>query len=193
MNRRPDYADLIGVMAQAAMGDATARVAVSEEPAAEDEISSLALALNMLLDDMDLKSRELRNSYAEIQAQHAAIRRLWTPILTVAERVLLIPLIGWIDVERSQQMLETALTQIHRVGARALIIDLTAVPEIDAQGALALGRLTSATKLLGAEVVIAGISAAVAQSMTLAGIDLRNLCTKANLAQAISSFSVKPV
>lgn len=187
MNPKPTYEDILRVMAKASVGDATARVAVHEDADLDDPVSALALALNILLDDLDLQHRELRRSYAEIQAQQAAIRRLWTPVLTVAEHVLLLPLLGWIDIERAQQMMATVLNRIHASGARAVIVDLTGVPKIDAHAAAALGRLASAVHLLGAGVVIAGISAAVAQAMTVAGIDFQNMRMEADLAKAIRS------
>lgn len=181
------YEDIIAVMAKASVGDATARVAVPETVDPDDKVSSLALALNTLLDDLDFQNQELRRSYAEIQSQQEAIRRLWTPLLTVAERVLLLPLVGWIDAQRSQQIIEAVLERVHAVGARVVIVDLTAVPELGSPAASALGRLATAVHLLGAEIVIAGIGAAVAHAMTMAGIDFRKVRTEANLAQAIHS------
>lgn len=189
MNPKPTYRDIISVMAKASIGDATARVAIPECPDDDDEASALAVALNMLLDDLDLRHQELQRSYTEIKAQQEAIRRLWTPLLTVADRVLLLPLLGCIDAERAKQVLEVVLQRIHAARARVVIIDLTAVPEIDSHAAGALGRLTSAVRLLGAELVIAGISATVAQAMTVAGLDLQDMRTEADLAQAIRSSS----
>jgi len=187
MNPKPTYQDIISVMAKASIGDATARVAVPECPDDDDEAAALAVALNMLLDDLDLRHQELQRSYLEIKAQQEAIRRLWTPILTVADRVLLLPLVGWIDAERAKQIQEVVLQRIHVARARVVIIDLTAVPEIDSHAAGALGRLASAARLLGAELVIAGISTAVAQAMTVAGLDLRDMRTEADMVQAIRS------
>lgn len=187
MSRPPTYEDIIAVMAQASIGNTSARVVVSDQPDADDKISSLAISLNILLDDLNFQQEQLRRSLAEVHAQQETIRRLWTPLLTVADHVLLLPIVGWIDADRARQMMEIVLERIHQMGARAVIIDLTGVSEIGTHAAGALGALARAAHLLGAEVVIAGLSAAVAQAMTGAEVDFRNTRTEANLARAIRS------
>jgi rsbT co-antagonist protein RsbR len=120
-----------------------------------------------------------------ITAQQAALRELSVPLIPLADGVVLLPLIGAIDTRRAQQIMETLLEGIADHQAATAILDITGVRVIDTQVANALLRAAHAAKLLGATVVLSGISTEVAQTIVHLGVDLGGIVTQSNLQTAI--------
>ena len=131
-----------------------------------------------------------------IQAQRAALRELSTPLVPIADRVLAMPLIGDIEPDRAQRILEVLLEGITAHQAQVAILDITGVRDVDAQVADALIRVAKAAALLGAEVVLTGIAPAVAQALTALGADLGTTVTlgtlQAGIAHALERTSARP-
>lgn len=121
-----------------------------------------------------------------IQAQRAALRELSTPLVPIAEGVLAMPLIGTIDSVRAKEIMETLLEGISRQRARTAILDITGVRVVDTQVANALIEAARAARLLGAEVLLTGISPAIAQTLVALQLDLRDLTTLATLQSGIA-------
>jgi rsbT co-antagonist protein RsbR len=121
-----------------------------------------------------------------IDAQQAALRELSTPLIPIADRVLVIPLIGAIDHQRSQQILETLLEGIGKYQADTAIIDITGVRVLDTQTANGLIRAAQAVRLLGAQVIITGVSPEVAQTIVHLGVSMEMLVTYSNLQTGIT-------
>jgi PAS domain S-box-containing protein len=106
-----------------------------------------------------------------IQAQATALRELSTPLIPLSDDVVAMPLIGHIDTSRAQQVMGSLLTGVAQHHARTVILDITGVPLVDSQVALALMQAAQAVQLLGAQVILTGIRPDVAQS--LVGLDIR--------------------
>jgi rsbT co-antagonist protein RsbR len=121
-----------------------------------------------------------------IETQQVALRELSTPLIPIADGVVLLPLIGTIDTSRAQQVLETLLEGISRQQAEIAILDITGVRVVDTQVANALLRSAQAAQLLGATVVLSGISAEVAQTLVGLGIDLSSIHTRSTLQSGIA-------
>jgi PAS domain S-box-containing protein len=121
-----------------------------------------------------------------IAAQGEALRELSTPLMPLAEGILAMPLVGVIDEARAQQILEALLEGIGAQGAEHVIIDITGVKGIDAQVAGALVQAAQAARLLGAEVILTGIRAAVAQTLMELGTDLGSMITKSTLEAGVA-------
>jgi PAS domain S-box-containing protein len=121
-----------------------------------------------------------------IAAQEEMLRELSTPLVPLAEGVLAMPLVGAIDDGRAQQILEALLEGIVQQGAEHVIIDITGVKGVDAQVAGALVRAAQAARLLGAEVVLTGIRAAVAQTLMELGADLGIMVTRSTLQAGVA-------
>ena len=113
------------------------------------------------------------------------VRTLSVPVLPILEQVLLIPLVGEIDTERAQIMLERLLDGITAGRARIAIIDITGVPLVDAGMVDWLMRATSAARLMGARCILVGIGPEVAQALVASGANLANLTTRADLRSAV--------
>jgi len=121
-----------------------------------------------------------------IEAQRAALRELSTPLVPIAGGVLAMPLVGMIDSVRAAEIMDTLLEGIGRQQARVAILDITGVRVVDTQVANALVGVARAARLLGAEVLLTGISPAVAQTLVGLDLELGGLVTLGTLQSAIA-------
>lgn len=120
-----------------------------------------------------------------IREQNAALLDLSTPAIVLWEGVLMMPLIGTIDTQRAHQIVERLLVMVVQTGARVAILDVTGIPVIDTRVASHLMRATAAARLLGAEVLLSGISPHVAQTLIKLEVDLSELRTYGLLRDAL--------
>jgi anti-anti-sigma factor len=137
------------------------------------------------------EQRRMERERAELQAQiietqQAAIRELSTPLLPLAENVVALPLVGTIDSQRAQQVMETLLEGIATYQADIAIVDITGVRVVDTQVAQALIRTAQAVRLLGAQVVLTGIQPQIAQTLVHLGTDLSGIVTTSTLQSGIT-------
>jgi rsbT co-antagonist protein RsbR len=107
-----------------------------------------------------------------IRQQQEAIRELSTPVLQVRERLLILPIIGVLDGQRARQLTEQLLRGIRSNRARVVVIDITGVPTIDSTVANHLVQTVDASRLMGASVIITGLSPEIAQTLVTLGVDL---------------------
>lgn len=135
---------------------------------------------------------KLRQQEEQIEQQSATLRELSTPLLTISEGVVVMPLIGIIDSRRAAQMIETLLQGIADTQASYAILDITAVPLVDTQVASTLLRAAQAAQMLGTQVILTGIRPEVAQALIGLGADLGRIHTLANLQNGIA-FALKQV
>jgi rsbT co-antagonist protein RsbR len=120
-----------------------------------------------------------------VSRHQAAIRELSTPVIRVHDRVLLLPLVGAIDSQRAQQVMETVLTRVVEDQARAVILDIAGVAVVDTTVADHLVKTTAAIRLLGTETILTGISAQIARTIVQLGVDISTMHTRARLADGI--------
>jgi len=122
----------------------------------------------------------------QIIAQQAeAIRELSLPVLQVRERLLIVPLVGLIDSTRARQLIETLLAAIRDKRARGVVIDVTGVPIVDTAVANHLVQACEAAQLMGATIVITGISPEMAQTLVTLGARLPSAETLVDLQEGI--------
>jgi rsbT co-antagonist protein RsbR len=107
-----------------------------------------------------------------IRQQQEAIRELSTPVLQVRERLLILPIIGVLDSQRARQVTEQLLRGIRTNRAKVVVIDITGVPTIDSTVANHLLQTVEASRLMGASVIITGLSSEIAQTLVTIGVDL---------------------
>jgi rsbT co-antagonist protein RsbR len=120
-----------------------------------------------------------------IREQQEAIRDLSTPVLQVRERLLILPMIGAIDPQRARQLTEQLLHGIRATRAKVVVIDLTGVPAVDSNIANHLVQTVEASRLLGATVIVTGLSPAIAQTLVNIGVDLGKMNTVGDLQGGI--------
>jgi len=116
-----------------------------------------------------------------IHQQQDALRRLSTPVLPVRERLLILPIIGVLDSERARQLTEQLLSGIRTHRAKVVVIDITGAPEVDATVANHLVQTVDACRLMGATVIITGLSPKIAQTLVTLGLDLSKIHTMGDL------------
>src|SRR3989440_4681079 len=104
-----------------------------------------------------------------IRQQQKAIRELSTPVLQVRERLLILPIIGVLDSQRARQLTEQLLGAVRMNRAKVVVIDITGVPTIDSTVANHLVLTVAAARLLGATVIITGLSSDIAQTLVTLG------------------------
>src|ERR687888_1560812 len=107
-----------------------------------------------------------------IRQQQEAIRELSTPVLQVRERLLILPIIGVLDGQRARQLTEQLLRGIRTNRAKVVVIDITGVPTIDSTVANHLVQTVEASRLMGASVIITGLSSEIAQTLVTLGVEL---------------------
>jgi rsbT co-antagonist protein RsbR len=107
-----------------------------------------------------------------IRQQQLAIRELSTPVLKVRDQLLILPIIGALDTGRARQLTEQLLRGIRENRAKVVVIDITGVPAIDIAVANHLVQAVRASGLMGARVIITGLSAEIAQTLVNLGVDL---------------------
>jgi len=110
-----------------------------------------------------------------IRQQQEAIRELSTPVLPVRERLLILPIIGVIDPQRARQLTEQLLRGIRTNRAKVVVIDITGVPSVDATVANHLVQTVDASRLMGANVIVTGLSSEIAQTLVTIGVDLSKI------------------
>lgn len=120
-----------------------------------------------------------------IDAQREALREVSTPLIPLADDVVVMPLVGAIDSARAQQIMEVLLEGIATYQADTVLLDISGVRVVDTQVADALLRSARAVQLLGAQIVLTGISADVAQTIVHLGADMGRIMTRANLQDGL--------
>jgi rsbT co-antagonist protein RsbR len=120
-----------------------------------------------------------------IRQQEDSLRELSTPVLQVRERLLILPIIGVLDKERAHQLTEQLLRGIRTHRARVVVIDITGVPDVDEAVADHLVRTVDASRLMGAGVIITGLSSEIAQTLVTIGVDLDKMNTVGDLQGGI--------
>ena len=121
-----------------------------------------------------------------IARQQRELLELSTPVVQLWDDILALPLVGTLDSERTQVVMETLLQKIVDTGAAIAIIDITGVPTVDTLVAQHLIKTVSATRLMGADCIISGIRPQIAQTIVHLGVNLGEIPTKATLADAFA-------
>ncbi len=142
------------------------------EPVANNILSIVSLAF-------------IRERENVVRQQQEAIRELSTPVLQVREGLLILPIIGLIDSQRARQITEQLLRGIRTNRAKAVVVDITGVPAVDSKIANHLIQTGEAARLMGARVIVTGLSPEVAQALVTIGMDLTRLKTIGDLQGGI--------
>jgi anti-anti-sigma regulatory factor len=140
-------------------------------------LEQLAAQAAVSLENLDLQERE--------RATAAAIRELSLPVLQVRERLLIVPLVGALDRDRAVQLTDDLLRRIPADRAQVVVIDVTGVPAIETEVASQLVHTVEACRLMGAHVVVSGMSSAITQALVLTGVNLGGIQAVADLQRGI--------
>ena len=151
------------------------------------ELARATWALTALLDQLGLLTFETFQKSREevIGLQQREIAELSTPVVKLWDGILALPVIGTLDSERTQVVMENLLQHVVDEGAEIAIIDITGVPTVDTLTAQHLLKTVSAARLMGADCIISGIRPQIAQTIVHLGVEL-NVISKATLADAFA-------
>jgi PAS domain S-box-containing protein len=128
---------------------------------------------------------ERKQAEERIKQQSREITDLSTPVMQVWQGVVVAPLIGSLDSQRTQQFMERLLNRIVETNSPVALVDIMGVPTIDTQTAQHLIETISAVRLLGAQVVLTGVRPAIAQTLVHLGIDLTGIMTRSSLSAGL--------
>nr|WP_294787643.1 STAS domain-containing protein [uncultured Flavobacterium sp.] len=153
------------------------------------QLFSANLKLGSILDNMMIMTFEafMRGREDVISRQVDEISEISTPVISVWDGIVALPIIGTLDSSRTQVVMESLLQQIVDTGSSIAILDISGVPAVDSLVAQHLIKTVSATRLMGAECIISGIRPEIAQTIVHLGIDLSDITTKASLASALKT------
>lgn len=132
---------------------------------------------------LDITERVKHENRLREQAQ--TIREISTPAIKLWEGVVVLPVVGVIDTMRAQQMMEKMLDKIVATSAKVIILDISGVAAVDTAVANHLIKITKATKLMGCQCIISGVSPAVAQTIVHLGINMEGIQTNSTLSDAL--------
>jgi rsbT co-antagonist protein RsbR len=158
---------------------------LAKDPAA---LAAETWLINVLIDKLALHTIEVFQKGREevISRQQRTMLELSTPVVELWEGILALPLIGTLDSERTQLVMESLLTRIVETGAAIAIIDITGVPTVDTLVAQHLLKTVAAARLMGADCLISGIRPQIAQTIVHLGVELGDVTSKATLSGAFA-------
>lgn len=156
---------------------------LKSEPAA---LAGVLWDATTVLDALGLYTTEVFQQAREqlIARQQEELIELSTPVVQLWDGILALPLIGTLDSERTQVVMESLLERLVATGSSIAVIDITGVPTVDTLVAQHLLKTVAAAQLMGADCIISGIRPQIAQTIVHLGIDLSSVATKASLADA---------
>ena len=131
--------------------------------------------------NVEARTAELLRTRETLTQQARELLEVATPVLQIWEGMVVAPLIGTLDSQRAQQLMERLLETIVGTRSEVALIDITGVPVVDTQTAQAIIETTSAARLLGARVILTGVRPAIARTLVHLGIDLSGIDTRATL------------
>jgi rsbT co-antagonist protein RsbR len=148
---------------------------------------TLIWPVTQLIDELAVSMMEVYQKSREevIVRQQREISELSTPVVKLWDGILALPVIGTLDSQRTQVVMENLLQSIVDEEASIAIIDITGVPTVDTLTAQYLLKTVAAARLMGADCLISGIRPQIAQTIVHLGVEL-NVGTKATLADAFA-------
>ncbi len=153
-----------------------------------DILNTVVIIISKLLDKLGLVTVEttLESHEEAIKVQKEVMTEMETPVLYLWESVLFLPIIGTVDSNRAQVIMENALGKISQYNSRVLLMDILGVPVVDSAVANHILKISKATKLMGCQCIITGISPKIAQTIVHLGVELADLITKSTLIDGVT-------
>lgn len=181
--------NLIEVISGMAGLDFSQKALVDES---DNPLNTIALGINMLAEELEssvVSRSELEAQNEELERltreQEGALLEMSTPIAQLWEGILLLPLVGFMDAKRAEDVLHTVLHEIARSQAKIFILDISGVTVVDTFVANHFIKIAKATRLMGCRSILSGITPAVSQTIVDLGIDIDKLKTTGSMKDAL--------
>jgi rsbT co-antagonist protein RsbR len=158
-----------------------------------DELFALERNVNNIIDLYIDSYTAYYVNYKEelLKAHRATVDELSVPIIPIASRVCILPIVGNVDTYRAKKIREKTLFRISQLKAQKLIIDISGVPFVDTAVVNHLFKIVKGIKLLGCSTILTGIGPEIADTMIELGVEIDNeLVTKSNLQQALQDINI---
>ncbi len=138
-----------------------------------------------LKEDLERAEEDYKRMENQLVRQAEELLEISTPVMQVWDGVVLAPLIGTLDSNRTQRFMDVLLQKIVETDSEVALVDITGVVTVDTQTAHHLIETINAVRLLGAQVVLTGVAPAIAQTLVHLGIDLSGITTRSSLAAGL--------
>ena len=165
------------------------------QPSSIRELGQLRNAFQYLLNTTVARQERLKSSLGEIEQRmqrenmlRDTVQALAVPVIPLGEESLLLPLIGYLDEDRADQVSRTLLKQIREQRARKVVLDLTGLVDVRAETAFLLKDIANAAMLLGSQVVLVGVRAEQALALVESGLS-KTVATERDIPGALSRSS----
>jgi rsbT co-antagonist protein RsbR len=156
--------------------------------AAEDRAETYRALSKMVQMDTSIVVETYSQITSEtISRQSRSLIAMSTPVTAIWEGVLLLPIVGVVDSQRAQEIMNAMLSKIADTSSKVAILDIAGVAVVDTAVANHLIKITKATKLMGCNCTISGVSPAIAQTIVELGIDVGDVQTMATLRDALAN------
>ena len=159
-----------------------------DEAGREERRSLRMYGLTLDMTSFQQAQQERAALQQELADQGQRLLELSAPLIPVSEDVLVMPLIGSLDPARAQHAMETLLAGVRQHRARFVLVDLTGVAVVDARGAAALHKMTTAVQLLGGRIVLTGMRTEIGRALVALDSELSGVATCASLREAIAQL-----
>lgn len=174
-------------MATAARREAeAARQALAASNASlEAQVAERTAAFRQLAEEQAALAAQLQSSLDEQKELNRIIAGLSVPVIPICSDTLVTPIVGRLDSERTDILLNAILNRVEAMRVRTVVLDITGMAAVDANVSAALLRVTNAIRLMGAEPMLVGVQPTVAEALLNAGIELNGLRTAATLQDGL--------
>lgn len=132
------------------------------------------------------RTRELQETLDKLRQSDVALRRSQNPLVPVLDGVVVMSLVGELDASRAAQVLEDVLQGVETRRSHTLVLDVTGVPRLDMDAAHTIPQVAQAIQLLGARLILVGVSPPVAHALVAIGVDLHSLDIASDLQNALA-------
>lgn len=153
----------------------------------KEKLGEIVGVVNRLVDKIGLLTFETYVEVKEslIREQQRSLIETAAPVVKLWDKILMVPLIGILDSERTQLVMDKMLAGIEETQSKVVILDITGIPTVDTLVARHLISTVTAVRLMGAECIVTGISARIAQTVVQMGIDLKSVNTRGTMADGL--------
>ena len=110
-----------------------------------------------------------------IKKAQQEVLKLSVPVVPIQDKAAVLPLIGSIDSERAEYILENVILKILEMKVEYLIVDFSGILNIDTIAERYLFDIYSMLRLQGIEVMMTGIRPELAQTVVRNGFDFSSI------------------